>query len=373
MLYINGELLNTRNVDPQYKFRSEVDQYHETISDLRKKYGDIVRIQTRQKLQVDPITKYPKHPAAKGLLLQASIATDDGVQEWIYSPTTLTVENGQVKLKEPNLLIHKGEAFIDLKRTPDLAFYCVHTKKVGLNHNSNAKFHIVDLEGISMEQATQRRREGKMMNLIYSAIPENNLRTLAKSWGISGVDGKNIEIVRTELEDKILKDEKSKSKGGKGFRGIDDFINSSEVNFYDQVAAMVRDAEEKGVLLYKEDTRKWVIDYQDSKTPYIVKELASGEFQSPTESLITFLVAENEKLVMVERALGKQVSKPKAKEASPAPEEFPLTIEDIQQENGYAKLRSWAIKYVPEFKVVKGVNVDNLKEALMAKYAMSIG
>ena len=133
MLYIDGELLNTRNRNPEYTHSKLVKQYYETVSELREKFGDVLRIQTRQKMRIDSKTGFPRHPAAKGLLLQASVSTDDGISEWIYSPTTLKVVEGVPKMTEPNILVDKGEMFIDMKKNPDLAFYCVASRKVGRN------------------------------------------------------------------------------------------------------------------------------------------------------------------------------------------------------------------------------------------------
>ena len=216
---------------------------------------------------------------------------------------------------------------------------------------------------MTLEAAELRRKEGKMVNLIYSATPEGNLRTLAKSWGVSNVNDRNLDIVRSELEAKVLANEAAKEKGG-NFRGIDEFINSSEVNFYDQVAALVRDADEKRVLRYAAAERRWVIDYKDGHTPYILKEMSTGEFQNPTEALVTFLVAENEKLIQLERAMG---IAPKRKE-----ETGELTIEEVQQATNYMQLRKMAKEHIPEFEVEKGVtSTDDIKQALMAYVAIS--
>jgi len=313
-------------------------------------------------MEVDKKTGFPRHPAAKGLLLQASVSTENGVDEWVYSPTTLKIEDGIPKMTEPNILVDKGEMFIDMKKNPDLAFYCLQSRKVGRNEKVKAKFHIVDTEGMTVEAAEIRRKEGKMVNLIYSAIPEGNLRTLAKSWGVLNVNDRVLDLVRTDLEAKILANEASKKKGNPNMRGIDEFIGSSEVNFYDQVAALVRDADDKGTLNYEADNRRWVIDYKDSNTPYILKELAAGEFQNPTETLIKFLISENEKLVKLELAMG---AKPKEKEAVKE-----LTMEKIMGISNYLQLKKMVTENVPDFVIEKGVTkTEDLKQALMSAIA----
>jgi hypothetical protein len=376
MLYINGELLNTRNKSPEYKYRDFVTAYHKTIGDLKKKFGDVLRIQTKQKMFVDKKTGFPRYPATRGLNLQASVATDHGIDEWIYSPTTLRVEDGVVKLTDPNLLINKGEMFIDMRQNPDLAFFCIHTNKVGLNEHAPQKFHVVDLEGKNSEEAEQLRIEGTLANLIFTGIPESNLRTLAKSFGISNVDTKALDTVRIELHKKVLSDEAAKKKGGQGFRGIKEFIDSADVRFYDQVSAMVRDAEEKGILLYASDERKWEIHYKDGGLPYPLKEMSGTEFNNHTESLVKFLVEEPTSRHKLENALGVALDRPPSTEVEePVPEQQSsvkeLTIDDIRSETNYAKLKSLAKKYIPEFPVVKGVGVDQIKQALMTKLAVT--
>ena len=373
MLYVNGELLNTRNRAEGYKYNEFVTEYYELALKLRKQFGDVLHIQTRQKMRVDSKTRYPRYPAAKGLLKQASVATDSGVYEWIYSPHTLKVDDGVVVLDEPNIIIDKGEFFINIVENPDLAFFCFYTKKVALNEHLPGKFHIVDLEGKNQDEADKLRLEGKLANLIFSSIPEENLKTLAKSWGIPGVETKPLETVRVELHAKVLFNDESNKKGGAGkFRGVQDFIDSSEVGFYDQVAALVRDAEEKGRLLFEPADRRWVIDYEDGHTPYILKELSGSEVQTPVEALISFLISENEKLRKLEESIGKVAKRkesPKSPEITQPIATATLTMEEVQVETNYARLKSMAKKYIPEFIIEKGVGNDEIKQALMAKIA----
>jgi len=373
MLYINGELLNTRNRQETYGRSDLVKTYHETIASLRGQFGDVLRVQTSQKMRVDAKTGFPRYPGTRGLILQKAVATDSGMDEFVYSPTLLKVDDGVVKLKEPSLLVLRGETYIDIAKNPDLAFYCIHTGVVAKNGNLPGKFHIVDIEGMQRDEAEKIRIEGRFANLIFSAIPEGNLRTLAKSWGISDVDSKPLDSVRVELHTKVLADEKSKLSGGRGdFRGIREFIESSEVRFYDQVAALVSDAEDKKVLLYNEVDRRWEIDYKDNTTPYILKEMAGSEFGNPTESLIKFLVAEADKLNKLENAIGKSIEKKKDNQppiTGASMEEFPA-VEAIMSETNYARLKSLAKKFVPEFEIKKGVGNDEIKEALLAKMAV---
>jgi hypothetical protein len=224
---------------------------------------------------------------------------------------------------------------------------------------------------MNIEEAEERRIESKMGHLIYTTIPEDNLRTLAKSWGVGSVDGKHIDIVRRELEARILSGEKTKKGGNASSRGIDEFINSSEVGFYDQVAALVRDAEEKGSLLFNVEERRWEIDYQDGNTPFILKELAGQEFQNPTEAIVSYLVGENEKLIKLEKAMGAKGLKQEA--ATKVEGGIGISMDDIRNEKSYAKLKSWANKYVPEFEVVKGVKNDDIKEALLTALFIAEG
>jgi len=123
MLYINQELLNTRNKDENYKHADLVKDYHKVLKDARDYYGKYIIIETRQRPHPDEKTGFPIYPGTKGLLRRTTIVEEDSVSEWIYSDVTLKKKDDELVLPSPNLLIQKGSYTIDLTRNPDLAYY----------------------------------------------------------------------------------------------------------------------------------------------------------------------------------------------------------------------------------------------------------
>jgi hypothetical protein len=371
MIYVNDELLITRNKRPDYQYAALVQKYHETIKDLREKFGDQLRVQTRQKMRVDSQTGFPRYPGTRGMLMEASVATDSGIDNFKYSSTLLKKDDhGNLVLAQPNLLVQRGETYIDIKQNPDLAFYCIHTGVVAPNKEVPGKFHVVDIEADDKFEAAKMRREAKMTNLIFSGIPEANLRMLAKSFGVSNVDSLPLDSVRIELHRTVLRNEKSKVASGPGVhRGIDEFIDSTEVRLFDQVSALVHDAVDKTVLLYNDVDRRWEIDYKDGTSAYILKELSGTEAGNPTEAISTYLVSNQDALRKLEVAMGSSgITPPESLDDIDEEKEIAASlpsVDEIQNETKMAQLRVWVKEILPDRPYDKKDKAADLKEALL--------
>lgn len=357
MLYVNGKLISTGNVNPEYEFAEQVKDYHKSLKEIKDYHGDVLIVETKVRPRIDKSGAL-RNPGARGLLLISNINrtnSDNSVssEELRYSPVVLKEDNGNLIHESPNLLIQRASYTIDVKRLPDLAYYVWRSGKVGRTPAEGKKFHLYDIKATNKQTASKRRAEGAVLNLIYSSLPEDKLRILAKSWGIDGVDGTDIETVRELLFDKVQIGEGQKKRNPKA-RGFKEFAASSEVKAVDKLTAMCKDAETAGKLKYSTEDRIWTIDYKDGGQPYTLKELAGDEFGDPLGALVNFLSINEGALRKVHNVMGltsvPKIDSPKGKEEVVIPRmDAPLyTPEQILQEGSIMKLKKMLREVDPD-------------------------
>jgi len=365
MLYVNGKLLNTKSKDENYEHIKLVKEYHQTIKDARDYYGDGFVIETKRQLRIDPVTKFPRYPSTRGLLLRQTSVDDEGNrEELLYSKELLSKKDGSDELKvlEPTLLISKGSMIVDLKKDPDLAFYVLKCGYVGRTEGQNRKFHIKDDKAKSKANVAKRQDEVKVGYLIYTALPETNIRTLAKSWGISSVDSKDVDVIREELYAKVETSNKAKATGSTSARGYKEFIESAQVKFDDQIAALCSDADEKGFLVYDTSSRIWNIDYKDGGQPYLLKEMDGEEAGDPMNSLVAYLTDNQDARRKLEGVMNRPLERPAdyvVPESSDA-----ITIDKVQEERSVLVLKKW-IKELTGEAMPKKTTAPEAKEKLL--------
>jgi len=370
MLYINGELLETQSKKTDYAYKEIVDDYFHTLKAAKENYGQYLILQTRVRPRKDDAGAM-RFPGPRGLLLQSVVSREQGdgssvTQELRYSPVILKKVDGELWQENPGLLIHKGTFSIDIERNADLAYYVLKCGKVGLSEEDGKKFNIYDPKAVNQTQANKHRIHGQVLNLIYTEISEANLRVLAKSWGISDVNIKDLDTVREELFEKVEAGEQSRKKiPGSKARGYNDFIDSAQVTGRDKVAALVRDAEERKSLVYDDMERRWVLDYQDGGTPYVLKQLAGLEYGNPIESLVSFLATEPDHLRKLEDIMGVGAPPSKPKPVLP-PMPKKLTAEMVEATKKVPSLKKLIRDNIPGAKTPNTMTGDEAREVLLA-------
>ena len=347
MLYVNETLVNTSNTNPDYEHADLIKDYKKVLKEAREYYGSSFVIETKQRPRKDRKTGALRHPGPRGLELKSNviIRKDDGdvsTIELMYSPVILQKnKEGMIVRDGPNLLIKKAAHTVEIDRNPDLAYYIFKSGKVGRTPAEGKKFHVYDPKHINQEAAARRRLEGQVLNLIYSSLPEEKIRTLAKSFGIIEVGIKPLDTVREELYDRLQRNETQKRTVPESkARGYAEFIDSAEVKYHDQIAALCRDAEESHKLVFDNKERRWLVDYQDGATPYVLKDLAGDEVGDPMGALVSFLLAEPNKLRKVENVMG--IGKIQEDEDTSLPGETPrVTLEMVLTEHRVPTLKKW--------------------------------
>ena len=347
-IYVNGVQIGTRNRKPEYEHSEIVNDYFKTIKEAKEYYGQYLMVNTSVRPRKDK-SGAMRFPGPRGLLLKSTINREIREGEFVteelrYSPVILKEKDGELWQEDPNLLIHKGAFTVDIDRNPDLAYYILRCGKVGKSPAEGKKFHLHDDKFINHDNAVRRRTQGSVLNLIYSEIPEDKLRLLAKSWGVSEVGMKNIDTVREDLFARVEggEEQKKRAPGGTA-RGFEEFIASAEVRLYDQITALCRDAEDAGKLVFNEKDRVWQLDYQDGGSPVILKELSGAEFGDPLGALVSFLLGESEIVRKVERVMGIAKTKEDKTELPPllppVPDAIGLTVGEVMEERKPATLK----------------------------------
>jgi len=371
MLYINDELVSMSNKNANYVYADIVKNYHKTIKEAQDYYGDFLNIETSIRPRQDEKTRALRYPGPRGLLLSGTIRRDLGNGERVtdqirYSPVILKRDDktGALVHNDPNLLIHKGVYSFKIQDNPDLAFYVLKCGKVGLTPAEGKKFHIYDSKEINKATHQSRKLQGQVLNLIYSSLPENKLRTLAKSFGVNDVNTSDIESVRNELFAKLGEaEELKKVKPDSNARGFLEFVESAEVKLHDQITALCVDARENESLIYNNDERRWEIDYKDGGNPYILKELSGNEYGDPMGSLVSYLISEPNVLRKLEGVMGLA-----AKEEVPVEKDMlNITPEMILKEHKVPVLKKWLKEVDPDAVIKKDSKLQYLKEQLLAK------
>lgn len=381
MLYVNGELISTGNTSDTYAHKEVVKDYHEAIKEIEDYFGNYLTVETKIRPRTDKSGSL-RNPGAKGLLLIANVnrTNSDGTvspEELRYSPSVLQKnEAGNLVHESPNLLIHRGSFSIDVNRNRDLAYYIWRSGKVGRTPAEGKKFHLYDIKVTNKAAASTRRAEGAAINMIYSAIPEDDLRVLAKGWGIDGVDNMDIESVREAFFERVQSGESEKKRNPKA-RGFAEFAASSEVKSVDKLTALCKDAEAAGKLKYNKEDRIWVIDYKDGGRPYTLKELSGDEFGDPLGALVSYLSSNPGALKKVHNVIGKvpKLEAPVAKEERFVPRmDAPLyTIEQVEQEGSIMKLKKMLKEVDPDIGVLpRTLKSVEVKRMLMERLARNL-
>lgn len=377
MLYINGTQLSVRNSNKDYEFAEVVKDYQKTIRDITDHYGDFLVVETKIRPRTDKNTHVPRFPGPRGLLLISNVnrRLEDGTtvtEELRYSPVLLQKdEHGNLKHESPNMLIHRGSLTVSIKNNPDLAYYVMKCGKVGYTPAEGKKFHLYDVAEINKGNAQRRKLEGAVLNLIYSSLPENRLRILAKSFGVSDVNLKDPDSIREDLFQKLESAEDQKKRNPEAnVRGFNEFIASSEVKEHDKIAALCEDAINEGKLIYDENDRRWVIDYKDGGNPYVVKEMAGVEIGDPRGTLVSFLLTDANALRKIHNVMGiedKATSSPKRPKAPPKEEVPMFTAEMVMTTHNVPKLKSMLKKLDPDVKLPMKASMQEVKEMLLRK------
>lgn len=220
MILVNQQVLNTRNTEKGHPLYSYAEDYRKCLESLRREYVD-------NKIRLHR-AGWPKKSKETGMnrdippvILPLSMTYNGEI--WAYTKVAPKIEaNGLAEIKEPYMQINGLSWTIDISKDPDLAVYLM-CKTPFIN-----KYFIVkDPEKEAKKRADAKRASLNLGKQIYEALSDDNkLRIVAASWGVDGAMTDNADLVRENLEIKVLAEQAKKDKNPeiRSIRGIDDFL-----------------------------------------------------------------------------------------------------------------------------------------------------
>lgn len=336
MLYVNKEFLDTSNRSKDYKLKDHVEDYHQKVQYLRDYYGDKVRLLSTRRDRFDQNIAQGKPIPTLSMRFESVTYNDktSSSEDWVYANQFINFSINADKLSYPRTkMIKGGEETINIQKDPDFAYFVIYKSgQVGEGQYSGRKFYIDDRRKAAKQSAITRKREGNLSHLIYDQLDEKKAMILAKSYGVSNVNGISDEERRNALYDIVMANENKLLKRPElNVRGIDAFMRDSDMDLRTKIGALVQDSIDKDVLIYNIVDRRWEIDYNDGRTNYVLMEVSSGDSSRHREVMIEYLTDNKDALHRLQGAMGEDgmVS-------------VGITLDDILKENNPPKLRKIA-------------------------------
>jgi len=252
-------------------------------------------------------------------------------------------------------IVYYGEIQIDLNDSPDLAYFLLEKHEM----IKTGKYKVVDETAAERQKAEDRRNATKLYEVIYGENARLNidlayLRLIAKRWGIGAADLQGKDALQNKLHD-VVSEAEVKKKRTQGGRGIDEFIvdvRASDTNEQLKIAGNIRDAVDKGVLIFSPTEKKWQINYGDGTYKDVVA-VSIDDLPHKDEVVILYMQEDNHTYSALLGAMGRDTT-------YVANEVDPVLVRESQ---AIGELRAWA-KSLGIQSYQKGK--DQLREEILA-------
>lgn len=305
MLYINNKYFNL-DEKANDEFNEIRKDFHFRINTLKKKFGDSITLETRNKPKRNPsgllepwqIFTVPLKQVVKG---------NKGSEEWLYSESIPKMENGYVVPDTVQEIVRYGKIDINLNDQPDKAYFLLH-KHIFVK---NGELKLVDLAADEEKVAEEREREAELHNVIYGKhsalnLDKSKLNLIAMRWGLRGVESLTPAQIKNKLYDAVIDSDAKAKKDGR-YRTILDFLDDCRLDNSVKIGAVIQEAMDKGFLVFKEDSRQWCIDYQDGGVTPVLLSISAGDLVNKREILISHLSIDYKSLEKLENVMGKKI------------------------------------------------------------------
>ena len=311
MIYLQGKELDVSNESKDYPFAPIVTDYHAYIKDLKGRLGNTVVYYTRQRPKRDPKTGNLRPvPLKSWPKIQSGVKFEIIGKERPMGPYSMVYNESQVKIEkempildELNFLVREGEHSVDLDRDGDFAYFLHH-------HNvcRSGELYIHDPAKTAHDKASAYRRTQKVTDLLfseYSPLNKNpdNLRSVARRWGIGNVDKLSVDEIAVELNDKVLGNEEAR-KRNPALRGVNEFLKDTQLGAGVKAGELAAIAEEKGVLKFNQTHSEYQIIYpgRTQATPFFT--IPPEKIPSKADYLIDALVMDDQLMRKLESLVG---------------------------------------------------------------------
>jgi hypothetical protein len=301
MLYVNGKFLNLDSASGENSHL--VTEYQALIKKLRNRFGRYVTLRNKREPKVNA-TGLLEQPPNSTIPLRISVSGKNGKEEWLYAEVAPETKDGVLAPDTTQKIVRYGELTIDLENEPDFAYFFIG------KHSMFEKgiFYILDEEAMEDQKADERTREAQLTQAIYGensplVVDKTLLVLVAKRWGIANAEKMAKSTIQNRLFENVWEAENKKAD-----RGVSEFladIKSSNDGDKLKIAGIVRDAIDKGILIFDVADKYWKINYQDG-TYRDVLNISISDLHRKDEALILYMQSDNHLYTLLRSAMGKE-------------------------------------------------------------------
>ena len=274
MLLINQRPLEINAVkDESHPMHLHAKEYEKGLKYLRETYGNSIRF-------VRP--KFPKKTKgidSKGrevdnlllptppmiIPLTAEVNGRTGLEIWscaLDNPKLLP--NGLWELGgRRSIMIKDANITVNLKSQAELAFFLYYKSPF----YSSGQLKIDDPVAQAKLEGDKEREALELQTAIYGVLAdEAQLKVVAQSCGIAGVDKKHPDAIRKELKSVVMEGEKRKKKDPMA-KGLKEFLDELKVTDAVRLRSAIKTAEDNGKIVWSPDGRYKVGERELCKIP----------------------------------------------------------------------------------------------------------
>lgn len=162
-----------------------------------------------------------------------------------------------------SIMIKDASISVSLKKDPELAFFLYYKSPF-----FKSKLLVIDDPAAKAKQeGDQARKELELQTAIYGVLDDvEQLKVVAQAWGIAKTETKHADVIRKELKELVLANDKKRKKDPM-VKGLDDFLKEMKITDAVRLRSFIKVAEDRGLVVFKEDGRYRVGERELCKVP----------------------------------------------------------------------------------------------------------
>jgi len=255
--------------------------------------------------------------------------TEDGTITWQYCPVTPPKKDGEylINHKHKNTWYDKKVFTLDEKDMEQIFF--LYFK----NPQFRNYFVVDDVKAEAKNKVDNKIKEAKIMSAFYGKDSvlrndEEKLREIARAWNVANVKEKSKEQILNELETTV------REQDALGVRTIDEFIDSTDLDYYTKVGAMIQKAEDLGMIKFDDRASCWFYVTSEGSLGDKLTNISAGRGDFKYEDLREYLFAEKAHISRIESLVN----------AKDVPKEMDINVDDLENED-YEKILAYCNKH----------------------------
>jgi len=275
MLLVNSRqlLVSEALKDERHPLHEQAVDYDRGIRELREKFSKTIKFirpgfpktnngsdaKGNETMLVEPT------PPASFPLQTEYTHPDRGKEIWACCLTMPKLLPNQLwEMGSKRSIRVKESIIVDINKEPDLAFYLYFIS----NQLKADRLKVEDLKGDVKKKADKVREELDRKTAIWNMLSDDGtLKRMAQAYGIEGVDSKDADSLRFELEEVLSRNDKKK-RTDPTIKGTKDFLDEMKVTDNVRLRSLIRKLLDDKVIVYNPDGRFKIGDKALMQVPY---------------------------------------------------------------------------------------------------------